>query len=69
MLIRKANKYRIYPNKAQQEALRVQFGHTRSVYNYFLALRIETYQQIGKGLGYTETANLLSGMKRDPQYE
>jgi len=69
MLIRKAYKYRIYPNKAQQEALRVQFGHARFVYNHFLALRIETYQQRGKGLGYTETADLLPGMKRDPQYE
>ena len=68
MLIRKAYKYRIYPNKAQQEALRVQFGHTRFVYNHFLGLRIETYQQTGKGMCYAETANLLPGMKRDPQY-
>jgi putative transposase len=67
MLIRKAYKYRIYPNKAQQEALRLQFGHTRFVYNHFLALRIETYQQTGKGMRYAETANLLPGMKREPQ--
>jgi putative transposase len=68
MLIRKAYKYRLYPNQVQQEALRVQFGHTRFVYNYFLALRIATYQQTGKGLRYADTAKLLPGMKRDPQY-
>ena len=69
MLIRKAYRYRIYPDKAQQEALAVQFGHTRFVYNYFLALRIETYQQTGQGLSYADTTNLLPGMKRDRQYE
>ena len=69
MLVRKGCKYRIYPNNAQQEALALQFGHTRFVYNYFLALRIETYQQTGKGLNYAATANLLPDLKRDPQYE
>ena len=69
MLVHKAYKFRIYPNKEQQAALAVQFGHTRFVYNYFLALRIETYQKTGKGLSYTDTANLLPGMKRSPEYE
>ena len=69
MLIRKAYKYRIYPNKTQQAALAVQFGHTRYVYNYFLALRIETYQRTGKGMSYADTAKQLPGMKRSAEYE
>jgi putative transposase len=68
MLIRKGYKYRIYPNQAQQEALSIQFGHTRFVYNYFLAMRRESYQQMGKGMSYVDTANLLPGMKSSPEY-
>ena len=68
MLIRKAYKYRIYPNQAQQEALSIQFGHTRFVYNYFLAMRRENYQQTGKSMSYVDTANLLPGMKSSPEY-
>ena len=33
MIVRKAFKYRIYPNKKQQAALAVQFGHARYIYN------------------------------------
>jgi putative transposase len=69
MLIRKAYKYRIYPNKVQQAALAVQFGHTRFVYNHFLALRIETYETTGKGLSYAEATKMLTALKRDPEHE
>ena len=69
MLIRKAYKFRIYPNKAQQAALAVQFGHTRFVYNHFLALRIETYEKTGKGLSYAEATKMLTALKRDPEHE
>jgi putative transposase len=39
MLVRKAYKYQLYPNQEQQEALAVQFGHARFVYNHFLQVR------------------------------
>jgi len=34
MIVRKAFKYRIYPNREQQAALAVQFGHARYIYNW-----------------------------------
>ncbi|MBE9507764.1 MAG: helix-turn-helix domain-containing protein, partial [Chloroflexi bacterium] len=47
MLIRKAFKYRIYPNRKQQAQLAVQFGHARFVYNWGLALRKAHYKETG----------------------
>jgi putative transposase len=69
MLVRKAYKYRLYPNKAQQELLAVQFGHTRFVYNYMLGLRKDRYQETGEGLSYQDTTALLTELKRDPEHK
>lgn len=33
-MLRKAFRYRLYPNKEQQAGLTVQFGHARFVYNW-----------------------------------
>jgi hypothetical protein len=38
----------------------VQFGHTRFVYNHFLALRIETNEKTGKGLSYADITKMLT---------
>ena len=67
MLIRKAFKFRLYPNKSQQAVLAVQFGHTRFVYNHFLAARKEQYAQTGLGLSYQDNARMLVEMKRNPE--
>ena len=40
----KAYKYRIYPNKNQQELIQKTFGCTRFVYNYYLNKRKEMYE-------------------------
>ena len=66
MLIRKAFKFRLNPNKFQQAAFAVQFGHTRFVYNHFLTVRKEHYEQTGVGLGYQDNARMLVEMKRNP---
>jgi len=52
MKIKKAYKYRFKPNKEQQQALAIQFGHARFTYNYALGRRKEHYQLSGKGLSY-----------------
>ena len=36
IMAEKAYKYRIYPNKKQQELIQKTFGCTRFVYNYYL---------------------------------
>jgi len=69
MLIRKAYKFRLYPNQEQQASLVVQFGHTRFVYNYFLNLRQDHYKLTGEGLYYRETANHLTELKQDPEHD
>nr|QNR54937.1 transposase [Campylobacter coli] len=46
----RAVKYRIYPNKAQQELILKHFGCARFVYNHFLNYRQERY-----ALGIKET--------------
>jgi len=49
----KAYKYRIYPNKEQQEYFAKVFGCVRFVYNKMLADRIEYYKKTSKSLNNT----------------
>lgn len=63
MIICKTFKFRLYPSKEQQQRLTIQFGHARFIYNWGLAARKEHYAKYGKGLRYTDTANLLPGLK------
>ena len=41
-------KFRIYPNKAQENLIQRTFGCCRFVFNHFLAERMEQYKQTGK---------------------
>ncbi|TAK13269.1 MAG: transposase [Anaerolineae bacterium] len=68
MLIRKAFKFRLYPNQAQQQTLAAQFGHARFVYNHFLQVRREHYATHQEGLRYHDTALMLTTLKRDPEH-
>lgn len=63
--IRKAYKFRIYPNQTQQAALAVQFGHARFVYNWGLSERKNAYATTGQGLNYTQQANALKELKTE----
>jgi len=69
MRVRKAFKFRLYPNKEQQAALAVQFGHARFVYNHFLQARRDRYQTTGEGLCYQNTTGLLTELKRSVDFE
>jgi putative transposase len=68
MLIKKAFKFRLYPNKEQQENLSIQFGQARFVYNYMLGQRIEIYKAKGETLNYHHNALMLTKMKKDDAY-
>ena len=63
MQIRKAYRYRIYPNPEQCGKLAVQFGHTRYVYNWGLTLLEAHYQQNGKGLSKNAIIKQLARLK------
>ena len=49
----KAYKFRLYPNKEQQEYFAKCFGSTRFIYNQMLADKIEHYEKTGKMLNNT----------------
>ena len=50
--IHKSFRYRIYPNKEQQNLMNRTLASCRFVYNHFLNMWNETYQETGKGLSY-----------------
>lgn len=60
MLIRKAFKFRICPNRTQQAALVQQFGAARFVYNHYRAVREGYYLDTGAGLTYNDCATDLT---------
>lgn len=53
----KAYKYRIYPNKAQEELLAKTFGCCRFVYNQTLSYRKEKYEKEKKSMSRTDCNN------------
>jgi putative transposase len=65
MIVPKACKYRIYPNTEQQRRLAVQFGHTRFVYHWGLAMRKEADRQKGQGLRRNATLKRLPARKKE----
>jgi putative transposase len=67
--IHRAFRYRIYPTVEQCAALAIQFGHSRFVYNHFLSVRKENYQQTKKALSYNDTAKMLTALKRDGEHD
>ena len=61
-------KFRIYPNKMQQNLIDRTLGCCRFVYNHFLALRRDEWMANRKTLGYVQTAALLTDLKRYEEY-
>lgn len=59
-MIRKAFKFRIYPDSEQAAKLDKQFGFARFVYNHYRAAREGYYQDTGTGLTYNDCATDLS---------
>ena len=66
--VRKTFKYRIYPNKEQQQKLAVYFGNVKFVYNYFLNERKKQYEQTGKSDNYYTQCKKLTSLKNEEDY-
>lgn len=64
----KAYKYRIYPNKTQQERIAKTFGCCRFIYNYFLDKRIELYKTQKESLTYNQCSKLLTDLKKEIEW-
>lgn len=64
----KAYKYRIYPNKKQQEIISKTFGCCRFVYNKYLAKRIKMYEQNKETFSYVQCANDMKKLKSELEW-
>lgn len=64
-MIYKAFKYRIYPNKKQEELILKHMGCSRWIYNYALDKKVTSYQQTGKGLSRFEIQKDLPELKKN----
>jgi putative transposase len=66
---RKAYRYRLYPNKGQEGALAVQFGHARWTYNWGLRTRQEHYRAHHASLSFFALKQQLPSLKKLPDTE
>ena len=64
----KAYKYRIYPNKKQQELIQKTFGCTRFVYNYYLNKRKEMYENDKTTFTYNMCSKDLTTLKKELEW-
>ena len=65
IMAEKSYKYRIYPNKKQQELIRKTFGCTRYVYNYYLDKRKKLYETDKTTYTYVKCAKDLTQLKKE----
>ena len=64
----KAYKYRIYPNKKQQELIQKTFGCVRFVYNYYLNKRKEMYENDKTTFTYNMCSKDLTTLKKELEW-
>jgi len=71
-IIHKAYKFRVYPNKEQENFIKKSCGSCRFVYNHFLAEKTKYYNEHKdekkKELSFIETEHLLTLLKKDENY-
>jgi putative transposase len=65
MLVNKAYKFRIYPNKEQEILIAKTIGCSRFVFNRFLTQWNDTYKETGKGLTYNSCNAKLTQLKKE----
>lgn len=64
-MITKAYKFRIYPNKKQQELIEKTFGCSRFVYNYYLVKKIDLYKESKQSMSNNECSKDLTSLKKE----
>jgi putative transposase len=63
-----AYKFRLYPNKSQEDLLQKHFGHCRFIYNHFLAVKIKHYKETKKTLNWQDMATELPKLKKTNEW-
>jgi putative transposase len=61
----KAYKFRMYPNKQQEELIRKHIGCCRYIYNHSLSKKIEAYETEGKSLSQYDLNKLIPKLKEE----
>ena len=61
----RAYKFRLYPNKSQEDLLQKHFGHCRFIYNHFLSVKIKHYKETKKTITWVDLANQLPALKTE----
>lgn len=61
----KSFKYRLYPTKEQEIQIQKNFGCVRFVYNYYLAKRMEIYEESKENFNYYSCAKDLTQLKKE----
>lgn len=65
MVIHKAYRFRLYPDKAQETLIAKTIGCSRFVFNHFLEKWNNTYKETGKGLTYNTCSAQLTQLKKE----
>ncbi len=65
--MQKGVKFRIYPNREQQNIINQTLGCCRLIYNKGLAMRNEAYQN-GNKIGYSQTSKMLTDLKKSDDF-
>lgn len=65
MLVNKAYRFRLYPNKEQEVLIAKTVGCSHFVFNRFLSLWNKVYQTTGKGLTYSACSSQLTKLKKE----
>ena len=68
MLINKAYKFRIYPNKKQEILINKTFGCSRFVYNKYLSKKIEVYESSKETFTYKQCSSDLTNLKKELEW-
>jgi len=68
-MIQKSHRYRIFPNKKQQELLEKHFSSVRFVYNWGLEKKIKAYQKSKKRISCFDLINELVKLKKKKDFQ
>lgn len=61
-------KFRIYPNKAQQELIQKNFGCCRFIYNHFLQVRKESWETEKKSVSFYDCSRGIPPLKQEYEW-
>ena len=68
MVYIKGCKFRIYPNAEQQKIINHTLGCARFVYNHFLAVRQDSWQEKHESVTYVKSSRMLTKLKCNPDF-